>query len=76
MRIRWDFQSVFKWLTRFPITKMFKAQWGRDRNVDESWRILLLIAKHHFFTMRISGNNNITHFVGWLFHTLDTLANQ
>ena len=31
-----DFRFVFAppWLTCFPVAKMFKAQWGKDRNFD------------------------------------------
>ena len=37
----------------------------------QSWRILLHIANHLFFTVRISKSNNnciLIHFVGWVFH--------
>ena len=34
MKIRGDFQSVSSpWLTCFPIAKMSKPQWDRDRNM-------------------------------------------
>ena len=44
-----------------------------------SWRFLLDMTNHFFFTKRISANNSnsiFIHFVGWFFHALQTLANQ
>ena len=45
----------------------------------QSLMFLLHIANHLFLTVRISTNNSnsiLVHFVGWLFHPLQTLANQ
>ena len=45
----------------------------------QSWRVLFHLANHLFFTVRISTNYNnsiLVHFVCWLFHALQTLANQ
>ena len=45
----------------------------------QSWRFLLHMANHLSFTVRISMNHRnsvLFHFVSWIFHTLQTLANQ
>ena len=43
------------------------------------WRFLLYMDNHFFFIVRINKNQRtsiLVHFVGWLFHVLQTLANQ
>ena len=45
----------------------------------QSWRFLLCKASHFYFTVRISTNYRnriLVHFADWLFHVLQTLANQ
>ena len=45
----------------------------------QSWKFQLHMDNHLFFTVRVSTNpcNSIfAHFVGWLFHTLQTVTNQ
>ena len=45
----------------------------------QSWRFLLHMGNHFSSTLRISANRRDSipvHFVDWLFHALQTLANQ
>ena len=79
MKIRRNFQSYSSpWLTRFPFAKMPKEQWGRETWL-QSWRFLLHMANHLFFTVTIStshSKNILVHFVRWLFSAMQTLAKQ
>ena len=63
--------------TCFPIPKMSKAQWDRDRNMDTIMEISVAQTNHLFCTVRISASNNsiFVHFVGWLYHVMQTPAN-
>ena len=65
-------------VTRFPVAKMSKAQLGRIEKWTQSWRFLLLIANQLSFAARIIMNHSnsiLAHFIGWVFHALQTLAN-
>ena len=56
-----------------------KRNWAGIRTRIQSRRFLLHMFNHLFCKVRISINHSISilvHFVGWLFHTLQTLANQ
>ena len=74
------------WLTCFPVPKMPKAQWDRDEynrgDFCYTWMDKLSSWTSHMnfsSAMRISTNqriNILVHFVDWLFHALQTLANQ
>ena len=80
----WKFAGISSlysplWLTRFPVAKMSKAPSAEIVTWIQSWRFLLHMANHLFFTVRISMNhcNSILmHFFVWLFHTLQVLASQ
>ena len=66
-------------LTFSPVAKMSKAQWYRDRNMDTIMEVSVVHGQAPFFTARISKNHRnstLVLFVGWLFHALQTLANQ
>ena len=67
------------WLTCFPIAKMPKTQWDRDRNMDTIMKISLAHEQHFSSTVRISKNQRnsiLVHLVDWFFHLLQTLVNQ
>ena len=68
------------WLRCFPVAKMSKAQYRTGIEIwIQSWRFLLYMDNHFFFIVRINKNQRtsiLVHFVGWLFHVLQTLANQ
>ena len=67
------------WLTRFPFAKMFKAQWGEDRNMDAIMEISVAHGRPYLFTLRIITNHKnriLFLFLGYLFHALQTLAKQ
>ena len=66
------------WLTCFPVAKMPKAQWDRDRNMDTIMEISVV----HGQPLPYSENyyepkkQHLVHFVDWLFQVLQTLTNQ
>ena len=67
------------WLTCFPVAKMPKAQWDRDRNMDTIMEISVVHGQPLLLYNEISTNQRnsiLVHFVDWLFHALQTLANQ
>ena len=67
------------WLTYFPVAKMSKAQWDRDRTMDTIMEFLSNKDNRFPFTVRIRTNHRnsvLVNFVDWLFHLLQTLANQ
>ena len=80
---KWKFAGISSpysplWLTRFQIAKMSKAQCGRVEIWMKSW-IFLLQMTNRLFTVRLSTNHSnsiLVHFVGCLWHALQTLANQ
>ena len=65
------------WFMYFPVAKMPK-----EIEIEiwiQSWRFLLYIDNHFSIKVRISTNQRssiLVHFVDWLFHALQTLANQ
>ena len=67
------------WLTCFPVVNMPKAQWDRDRNMDTIMEISVVHGQPLLLYNEISTNQRnsiLVHFVDWLFHALQTLANQ
>ena len=66
------------WLTCFPVAKMTKRQWVRDRNMDTIMEISVV----HGQPLPYSENyyepkkQHLVHFVDWLFQVLQTLTNQ
>ena len=64
------------WLTCFLVARMPKVRWDRQRNMDSVMEIS--VESHSSFTLRICTNQRnsiLIHFVDWLFHALQTLAN-
>ena len=67
------------WLARFPVAKIPKAQWDRERIMNTIMRFLLYMDNQIPFVLRISTNKRnsiLVHFVDWHFHALQTLVNQ
>ena len=67
------------WLMCFPVAKMPKAQWDRDRNMDTIMEISVVHGQPLLLYNEISTNQRnsiLVHFVDWLFHALQTLANE
>ena len=72
-----DFQSIFtSMVDAFPSCKDIQS--AATETWMQSWRFLLHMTSH-LFTVRISMNHSnsiLFHFAGWLFHSLQILANS
>ena len=67
------------WLTFFRLQRCPKRNGTGIEIWIQSWRFLLHMDNHFSFTVRISTNQRnsiLVHFVDWLFHASQTLANQ
>ena len=64
----------------FPVAKIPKAQWERDKNMNTNMEISVAHGQTASpLPVRISTNQRnsiLVHFVDWLFHALQTLANE